>query len=179
MANAQHADVQTASQGVLTCAGSGSVNSNCASLGSVNSNCANPDCENSSCASLPTSRNTAQRAYVLEAVRALHTHPTSADIYAYVHETHPNVSRATVYRNLNLLAARGEVLRVEVPNGADHFDFNTAPHYHAKCRMCESVFDVDMPYQHDIAEKITDARGFAIERHHIIFEGICPSCQRS
>ena len=149
MTNAQHADAQTASQGAL------------------------------SCASSPASRNTAQRAYVLEAVHALHTHPTSADIYEYVHETHPNVSRATVYRNLNLLAARGEVLRVEVPNGADHFDFNTDPHYHAKCRMCESVFDIDMPYQYDIAEKITDARGFVIERHHIIFEGICPSCQRS
>ncbi|MFQ9678614.1 MAG: transcriptional repressor, partial [Eggerthella lenta] len=65
-----------------------------------------------------TTRNTIQRALVLEAVQSLHNHPTSADVYEVVRERHPNISRATVYRNLGVLANRGEVLRVEVPNGA-------------------------------------------------------------
>ena len=106
-------------------------------------------------------RNTIQRALVLEAVRSLHGHPTSADVYEVVRERHPNISRATVYRNLNVLVDRGAVLRVEVPNGADRFDFH-----------------IDMPYQHDLAEKVNDAHGFAIEQHHIIFEGICPECAK-
>ena len=42
------------------------------------------------------SRNTKQRAVVLDAVRSLHNHPTSADIYDVVHRDHPNVSRASV-----------------------------------------------------------------------------------
>ena len=94
-----------------------------------------------------TTRNTIQRALVLEAVRSLHNHPTSADVYEVVREKHPNISRATVYRNLGVLANRGEVLRVEVPNGADRYDFLNRPHYHAKCRVCGGVFDVDMPYR--------------------------------
>ena len=65
-----------------------------------------------------TTRNTIQRALVLEAVQSLHNHPTSADVYEVVRARHPNISRATVYRNLGVLANRGEVLRVEVPNGA-------------------------------------------------------------
>ncbi|MEI3231561.1 MAG: transcriptional repressor [Gordonibacter pamelaeae] len=77
----------------------------------------------------------------------MHNHPTSADVYDVVRERHPNISRATVYRNLGVLANRGEVLRVEVPNGADRYDFHNKPHYHAKCRVCGGVFDVDMPYQ--------------------------------
>lgn len=97
-----------------------------------------------------TTRNTIQRALVLEAVQSLHNHPTSADVYEVVRERHPNISRATVYRNLGVLANRGEVLRVEVPNGADRYDFLNKPHYHAKCRVCGGVFDIDMPYQHDI-----------------------------
>ena len=93
-----------------------------------------------------TTRNTIQRALVLEAVQSLHNHPTSADVYEVVRARHPNISRATVYRNLGVLANRGEVLRVEVPNGADRYDFLNKPHYHAKCRICGGVFDIDMPY---------------------------------
>ena len=124
-----------------------------------------------------TSRNTIQRALVLEAVRSLRNHPTSADVYEAVRQRHPRISRATVYRNLALLAERGEVLRVELPNGADRYDLVNVPHYHAKCRVCGRVFDVDMPYRADIADEVADSHGFAIEGHQITFTGLCPDCQ--
>ena len=126
-----------------------------------------------------TTRNTIQRALVLEAVRSLHNHPTSADVYEVVREKHPNISRATVYRNLGVLANRGEVLRVEVPNGADRYDYLNEPHYHAKCRVCGRIVDVDMPYQSDILAKVSDAHGFAIEEHEIIFNGVCSECRKA
>ena len=84
-----------------------------------------------------------------------------------------------MYRNLGVLANRGEVLRVEVPNGADRYDFLNRPHYHAKCRVCGGVFDVDMPYQSDILAKVSDAHGFAIEEHEIIFNGVCSECRKA
>ena len=121
-----------------------------------------------------TTRNTIQRALVLEAVQSLHNHPTSADVYEVVRARHPNISRATVYRNLG-----GEVLRVEVPNGADRYDFLNKPHYHAKCRICGGVFDIDMPYQDDIVSQVSDAHGFTIEHHEIIFDGVCAHCKAS
>ena len=121
-------------------------------------------------------RNTIQRALVLEAVQSLHYHPTSADVYEGVREKHPNISRATVYRNLGVLANRGEVLRVEVPNGADRYDFRSRPHYHAKCRVCGGVFDIEMP-QLDVVSQVKDAHGFAIEGHEVIFDGVCAACQ--
>ena len=130
-------------------------------------------------ASTAPSRNTIQRALVLEAVRSLHNHPTSADGYEAVRRTYPNISRATVYRNLGVLASRGDVLRVEVPNGADRYDFFNEPHYHAKCRVCGGIVDVDMPYEPDIASRIADAHGFAIEGHEIIFDGVCAACQKA
>ena len=43
--------------------------------------------------------------------------------------------------------------------------------------MCGGVFDIDMPYQHDIASYVSDAHGFAIEHHEIIFDGVCAECQ--
>ena len=96
-----------------------------------------------------TTRNTIQRALVLEAVQSLHNHPTSADVYEVVRARHPNISRATVYR------------------------------YHAKCRICGGVFDIDMPYQDDIVSQVSDAHGFTIEHHEIIFDGVCAHCKAS
>ena len=75
-------------------------------------------------------RNTIQRQIVLQAVNQMHNHPTADAIYAVIAAQHPTISKATVYRNLNQLAAQGEILRVPVPTGADHFDFNIKPHYH-------------------------------------------------
>lgn len=55
----------------------------------------------------------------------------------------PNVSRATVYRNLSVLSERGEVLRIPVPNAADRYDFRCDNHFHAKCSRCGGVFDIE------------------------------------
>ena len=62
-----------------------------------------------------TTRNTIQRALVLEAVQSLHNHPTSADVYEVVRARHPNISRATVYRNLGVLANRGKCCGLKFP----------------------------------------------------------------
>ena len=126
----------------------------------------------------PVTRNTIQRALVLEAVHSLHEHPTSADVYEAVRAKHPNISRATVYRNLGVLADKGEVLRVEVAGGADRYDFFNEPHYHARCRQCGMIFDVDMPYRSDLTEDVIDSHGFKIEGHQIMFDGVCPDCQK-
>lgn len=125
----------------------------------------------------PVTRNTIQRALVLEAVQSLHEHPTSADVYEAVRSKHPSISRATVYRNLGVLADKGEVLRVEVAGGADRYDFFNEPHYHARCRQCGMIFDVDMPYRSDLTEDVIDSHGFRIEGHQIMFDGVCPACQ--
>ena len=54
-------------------------------------------------------RNTIQRQIVLQAVNQMHNHPTADAIYAVIAAQHPTISKATVYRNLNQLAAQGEI----------------------------------------------------------------------
>lgn len=126
-----------------------------------------------------TTRNTIQRALVLEAVQSLHNHPTSADVYEVVREKHPNISRATVYRNLGVLASRGEVLRVGVPNGADRYDYRCDNHAHARCGVCGQVFDIEMPGKDEVLSRISDDHGFAIEGFELTFTGVCPGCQQA
>lgn len=121
-------------------------------------------------------RNTLQRRLVLETVHCMHNHPTADEIFREIAAENMLISKATVYRNLKILSEQGEILHIPIPNGADCFDFKTTPHYHMECRGCERVFDVDLPYQTDLEQKIVDRHGFLIESHHIVFHGLCPGC---
>ena len=124
-----------------------------------------------------TYRNTIQKQLVLETVRSMTNHPTAEEIYGKITMQHPTISKGTVYRNLNLLADQGEILRVQIPNTADRFDFNTAHHYHVRCQHCGKVFDVSIPYFENLEKNINQTDGFLLLSHDIVFSGICPSCQ--
>lgn len=125
--------------------------------------------------SAPRARNTVQRSLVLEAVRSLHNHPTSADVYEAVRKKHPSISRATVYRNLGVLAEKGEVLHIPVTGGADRYDFRCDCHFHAICDKCGAVYDVEMPDADPISQ-VKDSHGFNVTGYDLIFHGVCPDC---
>lgn len=121
-------------------------------------------------------RNTVQRALILETVKALRCHVTAEEVYGTITKKHPDISRGTVYRNLNLLSEIGEICKREIPGGADRYDHLCHDHYHAKCLMCSRVFDVDMEFITDLEKNVKDTQGFKFTGHDVIFKGICPEC---
>lgn len=124
-------------------------------------------------------RNTLQRTIVMDAVNDLvGTHPTPDEVYQHVADKYPNISRSTVYRNINILSKLGKVLKIEVPNAAERIDANVKSHYHIYCDSCGKVFDVDMPYLDNLEDKIQDKHGFEFKNHKIIFVGVCPDCNK-
>lgn len=121
-------------------------------------------------------RNTRQRRLVLDAVRARCDHPGAEQIYLDVIAIDDKISRGTVYRNLNFLAQNGELLHVKLP-GADRFDCRLDFHYHLLCTGCGAVCDVPLSYHPELDQEATEKTGYAVERHHTIFEGLCPGCR--
>ena len=122
-------------------------------------------------------RNTIQCSLVLETVRKLKCHASADEIYDEIVKEQPNISRATVYRNLNRLAEMGEILKIENPDGPDRFDHLCYQHYHVKCTKCGRISDVDMDYMADLGKAVKDPHGFEFTGHSIMFQGICPDCQ--
>ena len=121
-------------------------------------------------------RNTIQRDIVLTTVRSMNDHPSADAVYAKIHGEYPSISRATVYRNLEYLSRSGQILHVEMPNGADCYDFNTSDHCHIRCEKCKKVFDISVPFSTRILENKTDPDGFLITKCNVTFTGICPAC---
>ena len=92
-------------------------------------------------------------------------HPTADVVYENVRKEFPNISLGTVYRNLTLLSDMGELLRLRVGDGMDHFDATTEPHYHFICHGCGRVIDLEMENLDSINE-IAGA-GFGVDTNII------------
>lgn len=121
-------------------------------------------------------RKTIQRSLVLETVQELQCHATAEEIYDTIMKKHANISRGTVYRNLNLLSDIGQIRKMEMPSGADRFDHQCHKHYHARCIKCGRVFDVEMEVIADLEKNIKNTHGFEFIEHDLIFKGICLEC---
>lgn len=122
-------------------------------------------------------RNTIQKSIILEAVQTLCNHPTADAVYAQVRKSHPSISKATVYRNLNQLAENGVLNRLHLPDGADRYDQCTQPHYHLQCEQCGCIYDLPLPYMDNLFCKVQGLEDFQVRSHSIIFYGICPHCK--
>ncbi|MCI9437030.1 MAG: transcriptional repressor [Lachnospiraceae bacterium] len=120
-----------------------------------------------------------QREAIKEFLMTRKDHPTADVIYRNVRSQNPNISLGTVYRNLTLLAGEGEINRLNVGDGIDHFDADTSPHYHFVCMECGSVIDLEM----DSIESITSAAAANFEGqiigHRTYFYGMCGKCIKS
>ena len=70
----------------------------------------------------------------------------------------------------------GELLRLRVGDGMDHFDATTTPHYHFICNTCGRVIDLDMDSLESINEIAGAGFGGRIEGHVAYFYGSCDEC---
>ena len=120
-------------------------------------------------------KHSRQRDGILEELCSRYDHPTAEELYLSLKTKMPNLSLGTVYRNLNLLAEEGIILKLS-SDGPDRFDGNKENHYHFACTECGHLYDIDIPLLSGIeqeAEKIAEAK---ITSHHLTFVGVCRDC---
>ena len=120
-------------------------------------------------------RYSRQRELIYEALMHTDQHPTAEMVYQWLKPTNPNLSLGTVYRNLNLLVDEGAAVRMAFP--VERYDANVEPHPHFRCRKCGSVYDLEgVEYDASLDEKVGVLSGHQIDRHDLVFSGICTHC---
>ena len=123
------------------------------------------------------SRNTRQRAVILDVLRESLSHPTAETIYKEARRVIPNISLGTVYRNLNFLRDQGLVREIRPSDGgSSRFEGILSPHAHFHCVGCHGLMDIPLPDGLENArwtggEKISAVA--AIDLHVI---GSCSEC---
>jgi Fe2+ or Zn2+ uptake regulation protein len=124
-------------------------------------------------------RLTPQRAAVFEVVREACDHPTAREIYVRVKARQPGIGFATVYRALNLLAAHGEILELQLGDDAvARYDANTEAHEHIRCTRCGAIADIRVPLPDSMTRQAAERLGFAVEGYELQLLGRCAVCRQ-
>ena len=121
-------------------------------------------------------RQTKQKQIIYDALKTL-DHPTATEVYAFVHDVSPTVSRATVFRVLGGFAQSGRALELKLAGNEVRYDYNVMPHYHARCQKCGRVADVCTKGVNEGGMVATNTDGFEIEGYTLEFFGTCKLCR--
>jgi Fur family transcriptional regulator, peroxide stress response regulator len=121
-------------------------------------------------------RNTKQREAIIKFLRNTSSHPTADQIYDGVREDIPNISKGTVYRNLQTLEEAGVISVLNVNGTQSRYEVKQESHYHFRCEKCGRVFDLDEPIDKELDERISRKTGFIISHHQMEFRGLCQDC---
>ena len=122
-------------------------------------------------------RATKQRAAILEALRDNRTHPTADQIYDTVRQQISNISKGTVYRNLQVLREDGAISELNLNGTLSRYEEKQDKHYHFRCDKCGRVFDLDDPVNIEIDKRVSARTGFKVSHHQTEFRGLCKDCQ--
>ena len=84
---------------------------------------------------------TPQRLAVLEAVNALHDHPTADEVISFIRKMYPNVATGTVYKTLETLVGKGIITRIKTDRDIMRYDGVTELHHHLYCKDSGQIKD--------------------------------------
>ncbi len=118
-----------------------------------------------------------QREAILNNLKSRYDHPTAEMVFQDIRVDIPNISLATVYRNLNQLADAGIITRLSCNGKTDHFDATTKPHYHFLCTSCGAVKDIDMKPMDSLITEASNHSPYKITDATVLFSGTCETCQ--
>lgn len=120
-------------------------------------------------------KHSTKRDAICEVLGAKRDHPTADMVYERVREKYPEISLATVYRNLAQLCAEGKIVKIGA-TGRERFDIDTSNHTHFFCDECGDVYDVFCPLTLNGYKAAENEVGGEISSASITFHGICRQC---
>jgi Fe2+/Zn2+ uptake regulation proteins len=120
-------------------------------------------------------KHSKKREAILELIRSTDTHPTAQWVYGQLKPVIPDLSLATVYRNLNLFKKEGLALSVGVVAGEERFDGNYAPHPHLVCEKCNRVIDLPTVIADGTNISVGDMTIW-IDHKKTVYYGYCDLC---
>ena len=119
-----------------------------------------------------------KRNAILTCLRSTHAHPSAEMLHEMLLTQHPDISLATVYRNLTLFKNQGIIQSLGTVGGIERFDGNTQPHVHFICTNCHRILDLSqIQVPEELNASASRASGGEVESCQLTFRGKCGSCK--
>lgn len=124
-------------------------------------------------------RLTPQRELILRAVAKHGQHATFDEIYADVRKAAPQISAATVYRNLETFSRYRLIHGNDVAGGKVYELADEDVHHHLICHKCWGDVRVEDAQVRKLFKELGKQTGFLVLGEHYIFMGLCPECREA
>ena len=122
-------------------------------------------------------RNTKQKEIIKQGLEDFCIHPTAEELYLHLKAENPALSLATVYRNLNKLAKKGEIKKIEGLSEQIHYDHNNFEHFHIICTECNKIMDLPSEMADSLKNILNNQNNFKVLSYDIIVKGLCSNCE--
>lgn len=117
---------------------------------------------------------TKQKALLLSILASTERHMTADELLLAARERMPRIARGTVYRNLGILSATGEIGRVSLDGRADRYEYRTKKHDHMVCEICGALRDFLIP---GIPDAVAYELGEKVSRYTLFVYHVCSVCR--
>jgi Fur family ferric uptake transcriptional regulator len=120
---------------------------------------------------------TAPRAAVIHVLENGGEHLSPAEVLALGRQTYPGLSRASVYRTLDLLSELGFIRPIMLGDTCQRYVASEGGHHHLVCSGCGAVYDFERCGVDRLAAALAEEYHFEIRSHLLEFYGLCQRCQ--
>ncbi|MFQ6611990.1 MAG: Fur family transcriptional regulator [Fidelibacterota bacterium] len=122
---------------------------------------------------------TKQRQAVWDEICSTTTHRDAEDIYLTIVKRGLRVSRATVYRTIDVLVKNKMVRKLELGEGRARYEhrLDVSHHDHLVCRKCGKIVEFVDDRIESLQEVIVRQHGFELDYHSHQLFGVCSSCR--
>ena len=124
-----------------------------------------------------TTKQFRKRNAILSCLRGTTSHPSAEMVHDMLQTEHPDISLATVYRNLSLFKNQGLIQSLGMIHGIERFDANTKPHVHFVCNSCSAILDLhQMDAPQRLCSEAAQHIGGQVDSCQLMFFGTCRAC---
>ena len=123
-------------------------------------------------------RLTSPRRALADLIGRRRGHFTAEDLLGESRRRRLGVTRATVFRSLDVLAELGLVERLDLPSGEHAFvACEPAHHHHIVCSSCGRSTEVQDHGLEAVAAAMGRETGYRVDAHRLELFGLCPACR--
>lgn len=121
---------------------------------------------------------TSPRRAVIEALETHGDHVSHDQISIEGPKIYPQLSRATVYRTLELLVALKLVRPLYLNEPTQGFISGLGGHHHLVCTNRDAVIEFEQCKVEALARELAEKYNFQIRSHLLEFQGLCKACRQ-
>lgn len=122
---------------------------------------------------------TPQRQKIFATIADTDQHWEVDDLMFRLREEHDRISRATIYRTLDILVDYGFVRKVDFGEGRSRYEYCRGKRYHDHmiCEECGEIFEFMDENLRKHQDRICEIVGFKPSKHVVQIYGLCSKCQ--